>query len=176
MCFRVMPCYMSRNALVLMELGISTPRSSLNLIAIQKADIPLSCNPGRIGPIGVPKTCPHSESASSAATSMPFDAKGKRMTHASCVITQRSYKTPWSSSHPVPCGFQPILTSSQESNHIRRLCVLLGCFILQRMIQGSSSHTRKQWFPAYQFGHTLTLYSKPSNRFCCCCCFGDCLL
>ena len=90
MCFRVMPCYMSRNAPVLMGLGISTPRSCLNLIAIQKAGISPSRNPGRISPISVPKTCPHSGSASSAATGMPFDAKGRRMTHAPPVLCRNT--------------------------------------------------------------------------------------
>lgn len=58
MCFRVMFCYMSRNAPVLMGLGISTPCPCLSLIAVQKAGVPPSCDLGRIGPVSVPKHVP----------------------------------------------------------------------------------------------------------------------
>lgn len=86
------------------------------------------------------------------------------MLHLFCVVTQQSYEMPWSSSHPILSSFQPVLPSSQENIHVRRLCSLLGCFVLQRKIQGFSNHARKRWLPAYQFGYMLTLYSKLFNR------------
>lgn len=79
------------------------------------------------------------------------------MPHLISVVTHQSYKIPWSSSHPILSGFQIIFASSQESIDIRRLCALLGCFILQTRIQGSSNHTRKRW---PRFGHLLTLCSN----------------
>lgn len=90
--------------------------------------------------------------------------RGWLMLHLFCVVTQQSYEMPWSSSHPILSSFQPVLPSSQENIHVRRLCSLLGCFVLQRKIQGFSNHARKRWLPAYQFGYMLTLYSKLFNR------------
>jgi len=77
---------MPRNTPVLMGLGISATHSCLNFIAIQKAGIPVPCNPGRVSPMSVPKTCTHGGSASSEATGMPFDARGKRRSHAPPVL------------------------------------------------------------------------------------------